>query len=528
MTGITEAWALDKLLGPMAVPIKNQVAASLARIGIAAAAEGGQEFSENVLQDTIRKALTNKDAEIDLGQSTEEGAVGAAVGGIVRSIVESALHIRVRGERKVQKAEQDAQAVAEMNQIAAADKVLQRNPEAFEQFVKQASEDGPVPVVYIDANALMQSGVMQQVANVSASVAEQVEAAVASGGQIAIPVEEYAARIAPTEYAQSLIDHIKTEPDGFSRSEAQQFMETQAEQLQAEVERTLTEKQADSEFQASKDTVKIRIKEELDALGRFTPEKNEADATLFSSYYAVRAAQLGVTPEQFYEQRRVKFAAQSVAGGEVLEQALATQPPAGWVHSSRGEDAAAMWDGTSDARAVFWTDVGGKLAQDVPGMAGYSHSVDRSAVNHIRKNHGDPASEAKRGQIGIQAIDIAQIPSIVADYDAVLPGLNGGNNTDEIAFAKRVDDGVLVYVARASKKRQNLSAVSMWKYPPSIDARHVLSHAVSDPNARNERGHIESVDDDDDSFNQGARGAFSPESFVITLLKGVDLSTWLP
>lgn len=314
VTGLTEQWALDKLLGPMAVPIKNQVAASLARIGIASAAEGGQEFSENVLQDTIRKALTNRDAEIDIGQSIEEGGVGAVVGGIVRSVVESALHIRVRGERRAQKAEQDAQAVAEMNQMAAADKVLQRNPEAFEQFIKQAAEDGPVPVVYIDAKALMQSGVADQVANVSASVAEQIAEAVETGGQIAIPVEEYAARIAPTEYAQSLVDHLKTEPDGFSRVEAQQFMETQAEQLQQEVERRLSEQQADTTFTQSQEVVKTRILEELNTVGRFTPEKNEADATLFASYYAVRAAQLGVTPEQFYEQRRVKFAAQSVAG----------------------------------------------------------------------------------------------------------------------------------------------------------------------------------------------------------------------
>lgn len=314
VTGLTEQWALDKLLGPMAVPIKNQVAASLARIGIASAAEGGQEFSENVLQDTIRKALTNRDAEIDIGQSIEEGGVGAVVGGIVRSVVESALHIRVRGERRAKKAEQDAQAVAEMNQMAAADKVLQRNPEAFERFIKQAAEDGPVPVVYIDAKALMQSGVADQVANVSASVAEQIAEAVETGGQIAIPVEEYAARIAPTEYAQSLVDHLKTEPDGFSRVEAQQFMETQAEQLQQEVERRLSEQQADTTFTQSQEVVKTRILEELNTVGRFTPEKNEADATLFASYYAVRAAQLGVTPEQFYEQRRVRFAAQSVGG----------------------------------------------------------------------------------------------------------------------------------------------------------------------------------------------------------------------
>jgi len=314
VTGVTEAWALDKLLGPLAVPMKSQIGAALARIGIASAAEGGQEFSENVIQDVIRKSITNRDAEINIGQSIEEGGVGAAVGGIVRTIVESALHVRTRGARKVEQAEQGGQAIADLSELVKADKLLQRDPQSFEQFIKDAAEGGPVEKVYIDAQTLMQSGVAEQVAAVSPAVAEQLEIAAQTGAQIAIPVEEYTARIAPTDFAQGLLDHVKTDPDGFSRAEAQEYMQSQGDQLQQEVERALTEQQGDEVSQTSQAVVKAQIQQELDALGRFTPEKNETDAALFSSYYAVRAAQLGVTPEQFYEQRKVRFAAQRMEG----------------------------------------------------------------------------------------------------------------------------------------------------------------------------------------------------------------------
>lgn len=345
VTGITEKWALDKLLGPLAVPIKNQIGAAMARIGIAAAAEGGQEFSENVLQDALRIAMTNREAEINIGQSAYEGGVGAAVGGIVRSVVEAGLHIRARGVRGEQQAEQGAEFLADLNKLAAADKLLARDPETFEAFVAQAAEGSPVQKVFIDGNTLMQSGVAEQIAAVSPSVAAQLETAVATGGQVAIPVEEYATRIAPTEYAQSLLDHLKTDPEGFSRAEAQEYMQSgAAQELEAEAERILAQKEGDDTFKASADAVKAQMLADLNALGRFAPAKNEADATVFSAYYAVRAAQMGITPEELFARRPLRFAAESVAGGRELAQALASQPTKGWKHSVDGADAATILD----------------------------------------------------------------------------------------------------------------------------------------------------------------------------------------
>lgn len=322
VTGITEKWALDRLLGPLAVPIKNQIGAAMARIGVAAAAEGGQEFTENVLQDTLRKVLTNPDAEIDLGQSAYEGGVGAAVGGIVRSIVEAGLHVRARGTQRSQQAEQGAEMIDNLNKLASSNKVLARDPETFEQFIAQAAEGSPVQQVFIDAQTLMQSGVAEQVAAISPSVAAQLPEALQTGGQIAIPVEEYTTRIAPTEYSQSLLDHLKVDPEGFSRAEGREWNESGArEEFERNAESILAEKQGDEAFKASQEAVKAQILTQLNTVGRFTSAKNEADATLFSSYYAVRAAQMGITPEQLFEQRRIQFAAES-AGGAQFDQTV--------------------------------------------------------------------------------------------------------------------------------------------------------------------------------------------------------------
>lgn len=213
-----------------------------------------------------------------------------------------------------QRAQKGAEFIDNLNKLVQADKLVARDPQTFEQFVAQAAEAGPVQQVFIDAQTLMQSGVAQQVAAVSPAVASQLATAAQTGGQIAIPVEEYAARIAPTEYAQGLLDHLKTEPEGFSRAEAQQFMQSHAEELQAEVERTLAEKQVDDTFKASAEVVRNEIRTQLDTTARFTPQVNDAYSAMVGNFYATMAAKLGTTPEELFKRYPLKIGAERIDG----------------------------------------------------------------------------------------------------------------------------------------------------------------------------------------------------------------------
>jgi hypothetical protein len=219
-----------------------------------------------------------------------------------------------RGQRRAARAEQDATRLGQLMDAAHSSRLLQRDPETFEQFVEQAAEDGPVTHVYIDGQTLMQSGVAEQVAAASPAVAAQLQQAAASGGQVSIPVEEYMARIAPTEYSQQLLDHLKTDPDSFSRTEAQAYMQSEAAQsLQDSIERAARTTQEREALREQADRVKALVLADMNAMGRWSPQVNEAYSTLFSAYYTTRAAQLGVTPEEFYARQRVNFASESLA-----------------------------------------------------------------------------------------------------------------------------------------------------------------------------------------------------------------------
>ena len=447
------------------------------------------------------------------------GAVGTAQ--LANTAADRLAGRTVRAER----AQLDGQVLAELDATAAASKLRARSPEDFQAFVKDAMADGPVQDVYIRAEDLAQSGVdVAQLAQVLPAVAAQYEQALATGGDVRIPVDEYATRVAGTDLSQPMLPFLKTDPAGMTQAEAQEFMQNRGEQLRAEVEKVMAERESDAPFKESRDLVESELMTQLEQAARFTPDVNRAYAGMMSNFYAVQAARLGVTPQEMYQRYPVQIRAEGMGQ---LDQALAAQPPKGWVHSTDGADAAALWDGRNDAATVFWTNLQGKLGNDLPAAADYSHSLGRSDLEHIRKSHGDAESETARGQLPITADDVAQVPDIVTNYDAIRTDLRGANGSDRVAYAKRVSDGVLVYLEEVSHKRQNMRGVTMWKYPPSVDEQQILQSATSGQTSETDGGMENSVAPDPAELNQSARGAYNIDTRTISLLQNADLSTFL-
>jgi hypothetical protein len=325
----TIEYATEKL--PMAWLLKDLKAGApfWKMLGHQVASEVPGEQIATVLQDLNEWAVINPEKPFTDYLSERPSAAAqtliatlVGVGGQVSVLkgIDTVMNVAAGREQQAQQAELGAEALARLTEFAATSKVLQRDPDTFEQFVAKAAEDSPVERVFIDAQTLMQSGIADQVAALSPAVAEQLIQAAEIGGQIAIPVEEYAARIAPTEYAQGLLDHLKTDPDGFSRAEAQQYMQSGAQELQAEVERALAEKQGDDAFKESAEVVRGNIKTQLDTAARFTPQVNDAYAAMVGNFYSVMSAKLGISPQELYAQYPLRISAEGIAGGMTFAQ----------------------------------------------------------------------------------------------------------------------------------------------------------------------------------------------------------------
>lgn len=228
---------------------------------------------------------------------------------------------RIAGEqRRADMANMSAEQLAALAQAAANSKLRTRAVDSFEQFVAQASAEGEVQDVYVEAEVLAQTleqaGVEPQ--DVAPSVAEQLDEARAVNGDVRIPVGEFAARIAGQDYADALLPHLRADPEAMSAAEAETFNQGAAEEFQREAERVLAQQEESETIRTSAENVGATILDQLTQANRFTADVNNAYASLMRDFYTVVATRMGVTPEEAYQRFPLRVTAESVTGG--LEQ----------------------------------------------------------------------------------------------------------------------------------------------------------------------------------------------------------------
>ena len=377
------------------------------------------------------------------------------------------------------RAEAAAQVQAEIDQAAQQSKLAQRDPVTFGEVVDEVV--GDKHHLYLDAQALNQSGLAEAAAKASPSIAAQYAQALQQGGDIQVPQNEWVSLISPNkELADPLRQIARFEPDGISLAEAaEQKAAAQAEGRQElEAQARQQERAAQQQAQAERQAVEQEVTDQLEQVGQFDRSANQNYAALVSSYVATQAQRLGIPIPEMWQAHKLNIVG-DIGNAPALNQALASAPPKGWVHAETDMEFRNLWNGTSKAQAAFLTDPHHKLENDFPELAGFSLSFDRSAVHHIRTQHGNSAKEIARGQLPILEDDIARIGDIVQDYDDVRFRDIPGTNNKRFVFVKSFNDGVLLYMAESSKKRRDLRTVSLWKFPPTANAHNKLEHAAS-------------------------------------------------
>ena len=218
----------------------------------------------------------------------------------------------VAGRGETERVEAQGEMLDNMDKLANDSKLRERSVDSFEEFVKDAAEDGPMQDVYIDAEVLNQSGL--DLEGMSDEVKSQMQTGADIDTPVRIPIEEYAARIAGQEGSKKLLEHLKMNPNDISRAEMKTAKKEQDAELQAEVEEILTTSQEEILFEDSKQAVEDKVFGELEKAARFTEDVNRADAVLASSYYAVQAERLGITPEAMFERYPLKVRSEDTPG----------------------------------------------------------------------------------------------------------------------------------------------------------------------------------------------------------------------
>lgn len=471
---------------------------SLGKVGAGEFIKGfvGRELATEqlatVLQDALDTAIANPDKT--WGQYAEErpdAAYQTFLATLVQSGALTALHTGMlqvaRRAEQADTATQANNALQAISQVATAGKLLERDPEAFHQFVEQVAPDAEV---YIDARtlvgALQQSGMpLEDVHRLMPDVGKQINEALDSEGDVRIPVADYATYIAGGPADAMILPRLKAEVGGMTYADAQVFYQTQGEELKVKAAEIAAEKSNDNLFQESSASVERELLAQLQTANRFTPDVNASYAKLASAFYTVQAERLGITPEEMYVAHPLQIKAETLLGSKLLDHVVYNQT--------------------------------------------YEISDQRSADGTL---HATALADLRREAAGLERPRSGTFLTVTEDGRAVATGEPGTRIPK--TFTRFAEKHGLTFDARRVLHK-TVTTVGKPVGDMSVGGGKGIISPKSEPMplAYRESGAMyfgeqgAFIDRTGKKLFQGNRGAFDPESGTLALLKEADLSTFL-
>lgn len=393
----------------------------------------------------------------------------------------------------IQRGENAGLGLQQMLALAAQSKLRERSPDQFADMVNGMAQDANAPSeLRFDARtlaeALSQSGL--DINQVLPSAAAQLEEAVATGGEITVPIGEYAANIVGTDAEKVLTEHARIGDNELSQFEAKEAAKQAEEFLQQQAQRVIEQGLEAGAQQSGADVIKQTMLEQLNAAGRFTPQVNDAYATLVGSYYANMAQRLGVTAEQLYARYPLKVEG-AQQGGEQLDSVNQSEPVARSTYTDR--------DGT---------------AFDIT-VSRQTFGAGSTAPNAILVEVRDPATGERRA---------------FTDFSLREDGVLTSENTRVApSFQKRGLAAAMYSAARQAGFDIAPGRVQTDQGLAMVDSLHrqgIINREAVGPRFRT--GDLSLAQSPrSEVVEQGPRAQYTPDTLTISLLERADLSSFL-
>ena len=94
-------------------------------------------------------------------------------------------------------------------------------------------------------------------------------------------------------------------------------------------------------------------------------------------------------------------------------------------------------------------------------LQGYERIIDKSAINHVLKIHGNEKKEKLRGQIAVTEIDFEKIPEILQSKNVIFTGKNKqGQNC--LLYQAKIGN-TYFYVEEIRTGRKHLALQTLYK-----------------------------------------------------------------
>lgn len=283
-----------------------------------------EQFAGSVSYEDFQGASADENINRILDTATEVmrgmaflGAVGPGAG----------LHVDYS---KARKAQRNKELMVELGEDAQNSKLLKRAPERFREFVSKVK--GNVESVYFDANEFetyFQSKDLDpsEVASQLGVESKYIEAK-ETGAAIEIPLENYAEKMAATEYHQDLVNSMKFSPDDMTSTQAEEIINRGINEILESEAKLAQESQAKERQEAiPSDRVFNDIKDQLRKAGR-SFDVAEREASLHKAFFQTLSKKTGVDAYSLYKGQNISIKRElpeSIKAKNIDEQDLALE-----------------------------------------------------------------------------------------------------------------------------------------------------------------------------------------------------------
>ncbi|CAB5162158.1 hypothetical protein UFOVP152_8 [uncultured Caudovirales phage] len=418
--------------------------------------------------------------------------------------------------------------------IAEASKVRERAPDVWQAYLQQVTDEHGAPdAVYVAPEAFAHTFTSPEgrvaLQRMPEAVRDAVKVSAASGGDVRIPVHEFGTYVAGTPLYEQLAEHIKTDPNSYTRAEAADILKTEGPRVLAELDRAVRGKAATDEFHASRDRVEQQITEQLDKAGRYSLDVNRINAKLGAHSIATTAAKVGMTPEDFYREHGF-----SVGNGDVRTASQALEQSAinkGGRDLPITENADRELQVASIPRVELSQDEAAKrFESDVRSKTSHLATGDAVVFNRARKvifSKPRGGDDDLRHSVGVA------LPEVVKAAVPFARNVDGGK--EYVHAIARVQIGgqdatVRLVLFRPHGENSPLRQLQVEGFEVARPANNPLpegSGKMGPGRALNSVAQSHEDFKNDRLFQGEARGQFIPETNTINLLKDANLSTFI-
>lgn len=393
----------------------------------------------------------------------------------------------------IQRGENAGLGLQQMLALAAQSKLRERSPDQLADTINGMAQDAGAPSeLRFDArtlaDALSQSGV--DINQMLPSAAAQLEEALATGGEVTVPIGEFAANVSGTDLEKTLTEHARIGDNELSQFEAKEAAKQAEQFLQDNAQRVIEQGVQASAQQTGADVVKQNIRDQLNATGRFTADVNDAYASLVGAYYGNTAQRLGITPEELYARFPLKVEGAEQQGAPLNEKVNQSKPVAQSTFTDR--------DGTAYNITV------------TPQTFG----VDAAAPNSILVEVRDPETGERRAFTDFSLRDDGVLTS---ENTRVAPQYQKRGLAAAMYSAAR-SAGYDIAPGRVQTD-QGLKMVD------SLQRQGIINRDAVGPRFR--AGDLELAQSPRGELDQGPRAQYSPSTLTVSLLERADLSSFL-